>query len=838
MNQILRIMKLTTFLLFVLFFQVSAGVFSQNNGNLTLKAEKESVNTILKLIEENSDFRFLFNSNNVDVERKIDINVSSKSIEEVLKQLFEGTNVKFRSFNAIYVLYTEDGNLPANTQQQQKNITGKVTDNTNSPLPGVSVVVKGTTTGTITDFDGNYSLASIPANATLQFSFVGMKTQEVALDGKTKINITMTEENIGIEEVVAIGYGTMKKKDLTGAVSSVQGDMISKIPASTISQALQGRLSGVEITQNSGAPGADLQIRIRGTNSISGDNQPLWIIDGFPAAPSSINVSDIESIDVLKDASATAIYGSRGANGVIIVTTKSGKSGETKVDYEGSLSFQKIIKKLPLMNTTEYMLFYNNQQLNDNGKEYFSQEQINNAGTGTDWQDLMFRTAPINDHSLSVSGGNGKTRFLLSGSYLNQAGILVGNMGYERISLRTNIEHDISKVFNIQFNTILTRLKNDKKAATGHFGQFANLLAASPTLSPYNEDGSYANSLTQYPFSYGSQTNMMMWANEEYDIARANKVYTTLALTIKPLEGLSIKISGNVLNSDVRNDSYESTKFLGSSGSAGVSTSQDVSLSTNNIITYDRTFNQNHHITFMGATTYEQDIVTSLRASARGFLSDNYETYNLGAGSDFPAPSSGYSKWSLLSYLGRINYSYKDKYLLTTSYRADGSSRYSVGNKWGYFPSGAFAWRISKEDFMKDFTFISNLKLRGGYGETGSTAIIPYSTLSMLSTGKVPFNKDSYTYFAPKSVLPGDLKWETTAQTDAGLDLGLFGNRLNLTVDYYIKNTRDLLNTVQMPRSSGYTSTIQNIGKIQNKGFEFLLDGHILNGNFKWNEVR
>lgn len=339
---------------------------------------------------------------------------------------------------------------------------------------------------------------------------------------------------------------------------------------------------------------------------------------------------------------------------------------------------------------------------------------------------------------------------------------------------------------------------------------------------------------TAFPFSYDGAINPVMVVNEQINRNFQNKVFTNLALNYKPIEGLNIKISGNVANNDSRSDYYRLTTYHGSTGSASIGTSQALHINSDNIITYHKLIGNAHDITLTAAQTYEVYKYTAASISGDGFLSDMYETYNIGSADIINIPSSSYSKWNLLSYLGRINYSYKGKYIATASFRADGSSRYSKGNKGGYFPSAALAWRVSDEDFMEGIGFISNLKLRAGYGETGSTAINPYATLSMLSTGKVAFNEDSYTYFAPSSVFPGDLKWETTAQTNIGLDVGFLGNRLNLTADYYIKNTCNLLNSVQLPRSTGYTSTIRNIGKMQNKGVDIQLDGMVLDGPVKW----
>ena len=719
---------------------------------------------------------------------------------------------------------------------QNVKITGKVTNTSGEPIPGVTVIVKTTTNGTLTNSDGNYSLSNVNPNAALVFSFVGMTTQEISVNGRTVIDVLLAEEAIGLNDVVVIGYGTIKKRDLTGSLSSVKSDVITAFPTTTVDQALQGRMSGVQVIQNNGKPGANMQIRIRGANSINGDNSPLWIIDGFPGNEQMINMSDIESVEVLKDASSTAIYGSRGANGVIIVTTKKGKAGATRIEYEGSYSTQTLRKKLDLMNAEEYMKLNNIQQLNDKGAEYFTQDQINSAGKGTDWQDLMFRTAPANSHSLTVSGGNEKTQFSIGGSIFDQKGILINDDGYQRISLRASVNHDISKILSISYNVILSRIDQDTKNSSG--SPFSTAISgvtdAAPTLTPYNTDGSYTVLKTAYPFSYDGLTNPVMYAKEISNKLYSNNEVANLAFTIKPIEDLSIKISGNVLNQDSRSDNYTPTTYYGSVGDASIGTSQSLSLNSDNIITYQKTINNDHNITLTGAVTYEQNVTTSLGASGSGFLSDNYETYNIGAASTINTPSSGYAKWALLSYLGRINYSYKGRYLATVSFRSDGSSRYSPGSKWGYFPSGALAWRISEEEFMKDIKFISNLKLRGGYGKTGSTAINPYSTLSILSTGKTVFDKNLYTFFAPSSTYPGKLKWETTAQTDIGVDVGFLKNRINLTADYYVKNTKDLLNPVQLPRSTGYTNTIMNIGEVQNKGLELQLDAKILDKAVQW----
>ncbi|OFY00197.1 MAG: SusC/RagA family TonB-linked outer membrane protein [Bacteroidetes bacterium GWF2_42_66] len=829
-------MRLTFLLIVSGLLEVSASVYSQQT-KLSMSLNNVTLEDAFRKIEDSSNFVFFYNADQVQLDQRVSLNAENKSIDEILTDLLKDKAISYKVTDRRIVLYPEDAANPL-VSQQSLTVKGKVTDSSGAPLPGVTVIVKGTTQGMITDTNGNYSLANVPIDATLVFSFVGMKSQEMPVAGKNNINITMAEETIGLDEVVAIGYGTMKKSDLTGSVSSVKSDAISAFPTPTVSQALQGRASGVQVIQNTGQPGAAPQIRIRGTNSIKGSNGPIWIIDGFPGDQNIINVNDIESIEVLKDASATAIYGSRGANGVIIVTTKRGKAGITKVDYSGTYSMQTLRKKLDLMDSKEYMTFVNIQQLNDEGKIYFSESEINNTGKGTDWQDLMFRTAPVHDHSLTVSGGNEKTQFSVGTGYFDQEGIMLKSGSYQRISLRANVNHDISKKFSIAYNAILSQLDNSVINGSGGMkgdGLFTSIISTPPTLTPYLDDGSYRDFRTAYPFISSGLWNPVMYVNETTRNITSDKVIATLSFTYKPIDDLAIKISGNAQNSNYRTDNYQSTKYIGSAGVASISTGKDLDLNTEGIVTYQKKFNEKHDLTFTGVLTYEQAVSKALGASGSGFLSNIYETYNIAAASIIDIPSSSYSKWSLLSYLGRINYSFKSKYLATVSFRADGSSRYSEGNKWGFFPSGALAWRISDESFMDNIAYVSNLKLRVGYGETGSTAINPYSTLSMLSTEKTVFDKDLYTYFAPSSTYPGDLKWETTAQTDIGLDIGLFENRLNLTADYYIKNTRDLLNSVQMPRSTGYNSTIKNIGKIQNKGLDLQLDASILEGIFKWN---
>jgi TonB-dependent starch-binding outer membrane protein SusC len=720
---------------------------------------------------------------------------------------------------------------------QEIVLSGIISSKDGIPIPGVSVVIKGTSTGALSDANGHFSLKSPSGSQTIVFSFVGMKTQELPISKTTTYNVIMEEDTYNLEEVVAIGYGTVKKSDLTGSVTSVKNEAITSFASTNVMQSLNGRAAGVQVNQNSGQPGTNISVRIRGTNSIQGSNEPLYVIDGFPVSSiNSINNSEIASIEILKDASATAIYGSRGANGVVLITTKRGEAGATRVDYESSFGVQTLRKKLDLMNATEYANFYNEQQLNDVGSKYFTDAEVQSFGKGFDWQDYCFRSAPIIRNSLTVSGGNSKTQFAISGSVYNQEGI-IDNSNYNRYSLISNIKHDISKIFAIECNVKLTKNKTNRQDSSGGNrggSLLASIISAPPTLTPYNDDGSYRDLMTAYSFMSNAIYNPLNFINETENTSVANVVQANAAALIKPIDGLTIKIFGGIENNDSRSDYYQSLKFLNSQGYASVSTSQYTGLLNENTISYVKTFNKKHSLSALAGFTYEDGVSKGLSGSGTGFLSDLTETANLSAASTSGIPGTSYSKWVLMSYLGRINYTYDNKYLFTASIRADGSSKYSEGNKWGYFPSGAFAWRVKNESFMKNLPFISDLKLRTSWGLTGSQAIDPYATLSQLSSGKTVFGKTQYTTFAPSTSLPGNLKWETTEQMDVGMDIAFLDGRFKLTADAYVKNTRDLLNTVQLPTSTGYSQTIKNVGEIRNKGLEISADAIVFNGKFKW----
>lgn len=730
-----------------------------------------------------------------------------------------------------------------NTENDQDSITGVVSDNDGNALPGVSVMVKGQpNTGTTTDPNGRYKV-SVGPKTVLVFSYTGYTSREVLVGQRKKLDIALNVEQEELDEVVVIGYGSVKKRDLTGSVAQVKSAEINAFPTSNAVQSLSGRAAGVQVSQASGAPGPAMSVRIRGANSILGNNEPLYVVDGFPLSgsnPTILNNADIESMEILKDASATAIYGSRGANGVVIITTKQGgvegTGSETQVDFEANYGVQQLRKKVDLLSGPEYARFYNLRAENDGVDPYFSQEEIANM-PDFNWQDFIFRSAPIKNTSIGISGGNEKTQFSLGGSVLDQDGIIRGS-DYSRYSFRSNIQHQISNKLTVDANATLSRLITGRKDSNGGArgnSLISSLLGAPPTLDAYNDDGSYRMLNTAYPFVSPDIMNPLNWINEERNQTQANLILANTALTYQPIQDLNIKLLAGIENRDDRENRFQSNRFQNSKGFASITSNNEQSMLVEATANYTKTWNEKHNFSVLGGISYQNFSNSLLTGSGQGFISNVSEWNDLGS-AEVPLPSvSAYNKSTLLSYLTRVNYTLSDKYLFTATFRADGSSRYGEGNRWGYFPSGAFAWRMSNEDFMKEHKWISDLKLRVSWGLTGTQVEDFYSAYNLLQTGYTVFGEDLYVGYTPGVRLanPG-LKWETTEQFDAGVDFAILDNRFVFTADYYRKTTKDLLNLVQLPSSMGYTEMIQNVGSIRNSGIELGLTSNIFRGNFKW----
>jgi len=630
---------------------------------------------------------------------------------------------------------------------QQSRVTGTVTDAaTGEPLAGVNVVLEGTTTGIMTDLSGKYSLAVPNLKGTLQFSFIGYIARKIPINGMTVIDIALESDITALEEIVVTGYGSQRRSDLTGSVSSVKPAELLQIPTQRVDQALQGRTTGVFIMNTDGSPGGNTMIRIRGLNSIQGGNQPLIVVDGLQGANiNQLNPNDIASMEILKDASSTAIYGSRGANGVILITTKLGKLGKPTIDAGYNIGFQNLARKLPVMNAGDYARMFNKYRMTQTGsgnipKPEFTDAQIaefDAPGGSTDWQDVIFKTGVLQNTNLSISGATDKLKYMISTNYLDHKGILLKSQ-YSRISLRANLSADITNWVDFGLNYSYTRELYESppfKDETSWTSQAINNAPRwAPTEPVYDENGNY----WRHRPGYGAADTWNPLASAVEPIIN-NPTYQNNAnifLNFKLFKGLSLKVmGGGTFSNEYYRDYYNLKTRAGTQGNGygNYRNSVDDRYQNTNILTYDNTFGE-HHITFTGVV--EQISSSSKGSSIEGkdFLVDQLGFDNMD-GARSKSVDSYSSKRALLSYMGRINYVFKGKYLATFSYRADGSSVFGADNKWGFFPSGSLAWRISQENFLKDSPLISDLKLRGSYGVTGNQGISPYGSLARLGSG-------------------------------------------------------------------------------------------------------
>jgi TonB-linked SusC/RagA family outer membrane protein len=860
-----KVMQIMRLILFLIILSTTVAVSSNSYSQVTkfsLELENKTIREIISEIEEQSEFIFFYQKQQIDLDRKVSVHVKNEKIESILDKLFAGTNNIYFINNrqiVIGVSKEEKVRVPSvsvieDAVQQKKEISGKVTDRNGLPLPGVTIIVKGSTQGTITNAEGKYTLSDVAEGDVLQFSFMGMETQEVNVSGKTNINLVMYESTIGIEEVIAIGYGTQKKSDITGSVSSVKGDELTQMPMQRVDQALQGRASGVLVLNTAGAPGAQTTIRVRGMNSINGGNNALVVIDGLQGGNlNSINPNDIESLEILKDASATAIYGSMGANGVILVTTKRGKKGKPTINYSYSYGSQSIRSKLDIMGAADYARTRNAFRATQNGSgtpvPIFTEQQIQELERtgGTDWQDEIYRIAPIQNHQLSMGGGTENMRYMVSGGYLDQQGILL-NSEYERFTLRANFSADITEKVSFELNWGGSKEFGSSPpygggTALSFLGQAVNIAPRwDPTTPPYDANGNY----NSHPVGYGAyDTWNPLAATVEPDIQNhtiRNNVNTYIEYEI--IDGLKLKISGGAAISNVNDKSYYNSKTwegkpVGGVVGYGTLTEQVNSHYQNsNILSYDKTFNNTHKLTAIAVAEQQYDKYQGSGLVASKFTVDQTGINDLGGADEISSKYSSVSERVINSYLGRVNYAYADKYMLTASYRADGSSVFGKNNKWGYFPSASLAWRVSKEPFVQNLNLFTNLKFRGSWGITGNQAISPYETIARMESGSdYPYNGGSSTNlgFRIASAANPNLKWESTTQLNVGLDASIFKGRLSTTVDIYKKKTEDLLLNRTLPRYTGLRSVIDNVGSVENKGVELSITGDPFVGAFRWN---
>ncbi|MCY1722079.1 TonB-dependent receptor [Prolixibacteraceae bacterium Z1-6] len=843
-------MKLTILLVLALTFQTFASSYAQT-AKINMSMRNATINQVIQKIEQETEFYFMLKYDDLIFEKKVDVDFEDAKITDVLDQLFDNEKYNYKIIDRYIAITLKDEQT--NTSQQEA-ITGMITDDNGEPLPGVTVIKKGTTTGTVSQFDGSYRLSAQKGNI-LVFSFVGMKSKEITIGDQQVIDVTLEFDAIGIEEVVAIGYGVVKKSDLTGSVSSLNEEDMNAGAVSSVDELIQGRTPGVQVIQSSAEPGGGMAIRIRGAGSINASSSPLYVIDGLPIdngqvtagsgadmpgsrAPrnplSSINPADIESIEILKDASATAIYGARGANGVILVTTKSGKDGAFSVNYNCYVGTQTPANLIDLLSPEEYMTVMNDILADGGGNP---EEQVTGVQNGgTDWQKAITRDAMVQSHSLSFSGGNGRTSFYTSLNYFNQEGIVV-NSAFKRYDARLNIQHKVDK-FTLGANFTTSYTQDDYLAYGYAINEEAGALYAAlnfdPTLQIYNEDGTFQTS------PYITTDNPMALATGKDGFGNSYRTLGSFFGQYEILPGWTAKLNGGFDVQFSRRDVFIDRTTKNGAGAGGIATIIN-GIKTNYLFegttTYMKDFNEDHSMTLMGGTTYQAFNTDRSTMNAQNFPNDITRTWDMDAAdptlfSEF----SNKSTYKLLSFIARANYSYKNKYLFTATFRADGSSRFGENNKFSYFPSLAGAWKMHDEDFIKYLNTFSLLKLRGSWGITGNQGIGNYQSLTTFATGTTAvLNGQQTTTLDPSRIGNSELKWETTEQLNFGIDMGFFENRVYTSMDYYTKETTDMLLALPVPSSTGFTSVLQNIGSIRNQGFEFMIETRNFIGEFKWN---
>ncbi len=841
----------------------------QNNRLSQRDAEKRQLKDILQEVGEKYQTSFVFEDQVVkDKSASITPNYLEKKpeLETLLEEILSPLELQYRKFNEYYIIQGKSKtkkSFPEKiikrqpqlelvrqeavtrtlqphlmyTAQMDQSISGQVTDGENGDaLPGVNVLAKNTTVGTVTDIDGNYRLTVSDDVNTLVFSSIGYETEEIEITGRNTINIALLPDIQSLSEVVVVGYGTQEKKDVTGAIATVGQKDFESQPVTRFDQILQGRTPGVNVTNASGAPGGAVSIRIRGSNSINGSNEPLYVIDGFVGANfRDVNPSDIESIQVLKDASATAIYGSRGANGVVLITTRNGKAGEPKLSLTARFTSSQILDTWDLMDAGTFAETANQRAAALNTNPVFTDTQISEfrQNGGTDWQDEILRTGMGQEYQVDYSGGNDKVTYFISGNYLDQDGILI-NSDFKRYSLRTNLKASLSEKLgaNLKMNFV-RRENNNTGGAYNTSGPIAGALGWSPTVPARDVNGIPT---VRDPISSIKANPIELALND--NIEESNTLNANGGFNYEIVDGLTADISFgiNYVNTQYKNFSAQR---LTNTPSAYRGSNERIFLQNTNSLNYNKVFGGIHNVTVTGVVEHQLQQNDQFGTNAIGLKFPDLKYDNITLANTVTSEAFK-ERQTIRSYIARVNYSLMDRYLLTAAVRTDGSSKFRGNNQFGTFPSLALGWRVSEESFMQNIDFLTDLKLRGSYGITGSQAVPVFGTVTTFYTN----DNRAGTSFRNGEVTSGiiignpgnaNLRWETTEQLNFGFDLQIFNGRLGLTADYFKKNTTDLLLSEPLPLYSGGGSIFRNLGEVENKGFEFGLTGTVVdNGTFNW----
>jgi TonB-linked SusC/RagA family outer membrane protein len=861
-------MKLALIIIYLSVLQVSANAYSQITVSLDVK--DKSIREVLKSIEQQTQVRFFYSDDLLVMNDQIDVKANNKNIVSVLDDIFSKSPLTYKTYeNNLIVIVPRE-------LLQQKKITGTVTDVNGGPLTGVNIVLTGTTQGVITDINGNYSIDVPMGSKSLTFTFVGLEPQEINIGSLTQINVIMVESAIGLEEVVVVGYGTQKKSDITGSVVSVSNKEITARPVNNIFQALQGKAAGVDIT-TSLRPGTLGSISIRGVRSLSASNAPLYVVDGIPIMSNSgietLNEQDIQSIDILKDASATAIYGSRGANGVVLVTTKRGTDGQFQLSYSGSLTNEQMVWRSQYMNVAQFMEFSrwgayyaspttrvpgNAPTLaNDGTINYFTAEPTawqniqKGWASGTwdpsqvetfDWLGVVTQPTYTQEHTLSASGGTKTMKAYGSLGYLNNQGTTKGQE-YQRYTLRTNVELNPKEwiTFGAGVNGSWQFQDYGQSATGGSSNVTGDLIAAAARIEPYSLPYDADGNRIVHPGGKARVWNVIDEWKYSTNQRETLRILGSLFTEVKLFKGLRYRLNFGPDFRFYRNGWYNDSKSIVrelSASNASISNTKDFSYTIDNLLYYDNKFGA-HSISVTLLQTASKWTSESSAIAGQGVevSSQLWDALGTLTSSQLSSWSSGLSENQLESYMARINYNYKDKYLLTVSGRWDGASQLAAGNKWSFFPSAAIGWRLDQESFLNGITWIDQLKLRLGVGTVGNSAVPLYSTKGGINQVTVPFGTGTETgYTFTTAVANPDLGWEKTTQYNLGVDFSFLKGRVNGTIEAYKSYTSDLLLPVALPSVSGFTSTIANVGETSNRGLDITINSNILDiGGFAWN---
>lgn len=858
------------FLLALLCFSLASGYLAYAQ-KVTINLQNVKLEKVFDAITKQTGLSVAYSRPTVNPDQNVSISATNEELSDVLKRLFAGTNVAFEIGEE--KIYLKDGKTSSNGSQQvkTKNVSGVIVDTNGEPVIGASVLVKGTTNGTITDMDGKFTINDVPENSTLDISYIGYKTMTLKATDKNLSRLVLHEDTEVLDEVVVVGYGVQRKRDVSTAVSSVKAEALANNPASDFRQALVGKMPGVQVTTPSGDPEGSVSIRVRGISTVNAGSDPLYIVDGVPMERgfANMNTNDIESIEVLKDASAAAIYGSRGSNGVVLITTKKGTSEKLTVQYDGYYGIQNVSKKLPMMNAYQFAEFardgHNNAYLAEvpgaspddpNSVRPKSYHQIpaelfpyleGQPGlTDTDWQDAIFRTANTTGHNISLSGKTNSVNYFVSGNYMNKEGIII-NSDFKKYSMRMNIDGKYKRLkFGVNFAPSYST--SNSVDASGAGGIVQSALMMPPVWPVYNEDGSYNYQGNGYwrigtDYQHNEVLNPVAMANLQSNVTDRMSIVGKVYAELELYKGLTYKISFGGDYYGAHNDKYRQSALplkgknyydMPSNPEGYSSSSFYFNWLVENQLTYNTTINEKHNLTAILVQSAQKETFKSNNVTATDYPNDYIQTISGGT------VTKGYSEksqWSIASYLARVQYSFLGKYMLSGAIRTDGSSRFGKNNRWGYFPSASAAWRITEENFFKEqsaLSFINDFKLRLSYGVTGNFQIGNYEHLATMSLDNYILGTGqgllSYGY-KPDNIEREDLSWEKNKMVNAGVDVQMFNGLLGFTVDYYNTNTSDMLLSVPVPLITGYSTSLMNIGKVNNRGWEIGLSSqkHISN---------